>query len=81
MLDDPSTLELRHVIGVERIMLEVDYPHSDSTWPDTQQLVDDRLGHLPAQERDAITHANAARLFDHPLPPDDWHPGRIDARR
>lgn len=81
MLDDPSTLELRHVIGVEHIMLEMDYPHSDSTWPDTQQLVTDRLGRLPARERDAITHANAADLFDHPLPPADWHAGRLDARR
>lgn len=71
-IDDPSTMELRHVIGVENIMLESDYPHSDSTWPDTQQIVHERIGHLPADEIRRITHANAAELFGHPVP--DGHP-------
>ena len=25
-------------------MVEVDYPHGDSTWPDTQTVIDTRLG-------------------------------------
>jgi len=32
-LDDPSTIALRHVIGVENIMVETDYPHGDGTGP------------------------------------------------
>ena len=35
-IDDPSTIDTRHRIGVENIMVEVDYPHGDGTWPDTQ---------------------------------------------
>jgi predicted TIM-barrel fold metal-dependent hydrolase len=35
-LDDPSTIDTRHAIGVENIMVEVDYPHGDGTWPDTR---------------------------------------------
>ena len=35
-IDDPSTIDTRHRIGIENIMVEVDYPHGDSTWPDTQ---------------------------------------------
>jgi hypothetical protein len=35
-IDDPSTIDTRYRIGVENIMAEVDYPHGDSTWPDTQ---------------------------------------------
>ena len=35
-IDDPSTIETRHRIGIDHIMVEVDYPHGDSTWPDTQ---------------------------------------------
>ena len=40
-LEDRSTIDTRYRIGVENIMVEVDYPHGDSTWPDTQ-LVDRR---------------------------------------
>ena len=35
-IDDPSTIDLYDVIGEDHIMVEVDYPHGDSTWPDTQ---------------------------------------------
>ena len=35
-IEDPSTICLRHRIGIDHVMLEVDYPHADSTWPDTQ---------------------------------------------
>src|SRR5262249_38036641 len=43
-LDDPSTIDTRHRIGVENIMIEVDYPHGDSTWPDTQLVIERTLG-------------------------------------
>ena len=39
-IDDPSTIDTRHRIGVENIMVEVDYPHGDSTWPDTQGVIE-----------------------------------------
>jgi predicted TIM-barrel fold metal-dependent hydrolase len=69
-IDDPSTIDTRHAIGVENIMVEVDYPHGDSTWPDTQAVIDAAWGHLPAPERRAMCCENAARLFRHPLPPE-----------
>jgi len=71
-IDDPTTLRVRDRIGVDHIMVETDYPHADSSWPDTQELLAARLGALPRPEIDAITHENAARLFRHPLPPPDW---------
>jgi predicted TIM-barrel fold metal-dependent hydrolase len=74
-IDDPSIMELRHRIGIDHIMLESDYPHADSTWPDTQQLVHERLGGLPDDEIRKLTWENAARLFRHPVPPDA--PGEI----
>ncbi len=37
-LDDPSTIDTRHRIGVENIMVETDYPHGDGTWPDVQDV-------------------------------------------
>jgi predicted TIM-barrel fold metal-dependent hydrolase len=76
-IDDPSVIELRERIGVGHIMLESDYPHADSTWPDTQLVMGETLGHLPDDELRAIAAGNAARLFRHPLPErDDWRGGR-----
>lgn len=67
-IDDPSTIDCRHVIGVENIMVEVDYPHSDGTWPDTQPELERLWGHIPADETRAMCCENAARVFRHPLP-------------
>jgi predicted TIM-barrel fold metal-dependent hydrolase len=67
-IDDPSTIDTRYRIGVENIMVEVDYPHGDSTWPDTQEVIRQAWGHIPAPELRAMCSENAARLFRHPLP-------------
>jgi predicted TIM-barrel fold metal-dependent hydrolase len=61
---------LRHRIGVDHIMVECDYPHADSTWPDIQLLLEERLRDVPADEARKLTCENAAQLFRHPLPPD-----------
>jgi predicted TIM-barrel fold metal-dependent hydrolase len=67
-IDDPSTIDTRHRIGIEHIMLETDYPHGDGTWPDTQDVVAQAWGHLPDDELRLLCHENAARLYRHPLP-------------
>ncbi|MCL5444894.1 MAG: amidohydrolase, partial [Actinobacteria bacterium] len=72
-IDDPSVIRLRDVIGVDHIMAECDYPHADSTWPDTQDVIASSLRDLPEAELRAVAGGNAARLFRHPLPErDDW---------
>jgi predicted TIM-barrel fold metal-dependent hydrolase len=67
-IDDPSTIDTRHAIGVDHIMVEVDYPHGDSTWPDTQDVIAQCWGHIPADELRAMCCENAAALYRHPLP-------------
>jgi predicted TIM-barrel fold metal-dependent hydrolase len=67
-IDDPSTIDTRHAIGVDHIMVEVDYPHGDSTWPDTQDVIQKAWGHIPAHELRAMCSENAAALYRHPLP-------------
>jgi len=49
-------------------MVEVDYPHGDSTWPESQHVLHKAWGHLPLPELRAICSENAARFFRHPLP-------------
>ena len=67
-LDDPSTIATRHRIGVENILFETDYPHGDGTWPDTQAVVEQAWGDLPADELRMMLCENAAALYRHPLP-------------
>jgi predicted TIM-barrel fold metal-dependent hydrolase len=72
---DERTLALRHEIGVDRIMFETDYPHTDSSWPDTQAIVAAQLHGVPTSEADLMTYQNAADLYRHPLPAHLIHGG------
>ena len=67
-IDDPSTIQTRYTIGVDRIMVEVDYPHGDGTWPDTQSVIEQCWGHIPPTELRQMCSENAAALYRHPLP-------------
>jgi predicted TIM-barrel fold metal-dependent hydrolase len=72
-IDDPSVVDLLPVIGMDHVMVESDYPHADSTWPDTQAVMQSTLGGLDVADLRMVAAGNAARLFRHPLPPaDDW---------
>ncbi|MFZ4515136.1 MAG: amidohydrolase family protein [Acidimicrobiia bacterium] len=69
-IDDPTTFAVRDRIGVDHIMVEADYPHADSSWPDTQDYVARMLRHVDnLEDIRKITHRNAAQVFRHPLPP------------
>ena len=50
-------------IGVDNLTYEVDYPHSDSTWPRSKELAEKHMANLTQAEVDAIVHNNAVRLF------------------
>jgi predicted TIM-barrel fold metal-dependent hydrolase len=65
---DPSSYAVRDRIGVDRIMVESDYPHADTTWPDTQEHMARQLAGLPEGDVRKVTHENAAALYRHPLP-------------
>lgn len=67
-IDDPSAFHQTDRIGVENLMVESDYPHLDSTWPDTQPLLAGHLSHLPGEAVRKITWENASLLFRHPVP-------------
>jgi hypothetical protein len=50
-------------------MVEVDYPHGDTTWPCTQEVIERLRGDIPIDELRQMAHQNAARLYRWPLPP------------
>ena len=63
-IEDAAGLRLLDLIGSDIVCLEVDYPHSDSTWPHSPERLARHLGHLDADTIAAITHRNAMRHFD-----------------
>ncbi len=72
-IDDPSMVPILDRIGVDHVMVECDYPHADSSWPDTQTTLAAAFGGLPDATLRKVAGGNAAALFDHPLPAtDDW---------
>jgi predicted TIM-barrel fold metal-dependent hydrolase len=67
-VEDQSSFALRERIGVGHVLVESDYPHCDSTWPDTQRVLEEELAGLPPEDVDRITWRNAAELYRHPVP-------------
>jgi predicted TIM-barrel fold metal-dependent hydrolase len=68
-IDDESGLLTRHVIGVENILMESDYPHADSTWPHTQATLQRHMRDIPDDEVRRMCWQNAVELFGMPTPP------------
>jgi len=65
--EDRIGVEARERIGVETLMWASDYPHSDSTWPRSQEVIARDLADVPADERRKILAANVAALYGIPL--------------
>src|SRR6478609_7176360 len=59
-ISDPVGVKNRHMIGIDNICWEMDYPHSDSMWPgapeelsavfDTYDVPDDEINNLNAMK-------------------------------
>jgi predicted TIM-barrel fold metal-dependent hydrolase len=62
---DPVGLKLRDEIGVSNMCWEMDYPHSDSSWPEAPEefvRMCTKYG-VPDHEIQAMTHENAMRWY------------------
>jgi predicted TIM-barrel fold metal-dependent hydrolase len=57
------------LIGIDNILWESDYPHSETPWPASQTEAAKVLGHLTQPQIDKITHQNAERIFNFPVTP------------
>jgi predicted TIM-barrel fold metal-dependent hydrolase len=49
--------------GVDNVMFEVDYPHSDSTWPDSRAVAEDTMAGLAPDVVHKLVRGNAIRVF------------------
>jgi predicted TIM-barrel fold metal-dependent hydrolase len=62
--DDSVGLRTVDLLGAETLMFATDYPHPDSTWPETQHVVEKDFGDLDEVTKEMITWRNAADLYD-----------------
>ncbi len=60
---DSFGLASRDLIGIDQITFEVDYPHQDSTWPNTLDVVES-FPTMTDTELRKVLRENAIRLFD-----------------
>jgi len=63
-IDDNCGIESLDVIGVDNVMIETDYPHTDSTWPNSRENARKRLAGRSAEDIEKILRANAKRVFN-----------------
>jgi predicted TIM-barrel fold metal-dependent hydrolase len=61
--EDAIGIRLRDVIGVDNLMWGSDYPHSESTFPHSRQILAEILAGVPADEQARIVGGNTARVY------------------
>lgn len=63
-MEDPVGLRERHAIGVDNIMWASDYPHSETTWPNSKSLTDEWFTPFGDEEKAKISWKNCATVFN-----------------
>ena len=61
--DDMVGIETRDLIGVTQLLFETDYPHQDSTWPHTPEVVARIAAKVSAAELEMMMRTNAIELL------------------
>jgi uncharacterized protein len=54
--------------GIDNCMWSNDYPHPNSTWPDSLKVIDRDLGHLAPTDRAKLVRENVVNLYNMRLP-------------
>jgi predicted TIM-barrel fold metal-dependent hydrolase len=65
--EDEIGVRLRDVIGVDNMMWGSDYPHSESTFPRSREVLEEILQGVPAVERAKVVGLNTARWYNFDL--------------
>jgi predicted TIM-barrel fold metal-dependent hydrolase len=61
--EDAVGIRLRDVIGVDNMMWGSDYPHSESTFPQSRKILAEILAGVPEDERAKIVGGTTARVY------------------
>ncbi len=61
--DDYVAFQVRNLCNIHRLMWANDFPHSDSTWPWSQDVLKKQTEGLTQDEKNLILHDNVAELY------------------
>jgi predicted TIM-barrel fold metal-dependent hydrolase len=61
--DDQLGLDILDHFGDDKVMWACDYPHPDSTFPDSRAVVERLMGDLSADARRRVLRDNAEALY------------------
>jgi predicted TIM-barrel fold metal-dependent hydrolase len=62
--EDAIGIRLRDVIGIDNMMWGSDYPHSESTFPQSRKILAEILAGVPDDEQAKIAAGNTARVYN-----------------
>ncbi len=65
--NDYTAMKAKDDLNIHNLLWANDYPHPDSTWPNSQAVLDQHMNHLNADERDLILHDNVVALYNLPV--------------
>jgi len=60
---EESGVALRHMIGIDNMMWEADFPHPTSTYPNSRATILKCLDGVPEEEQQRLLQTNAERVF------------------
>ena len=61
--DDWVAFETANLMNWRRLMWANDFPHSDSTWPWSQEVLAEHTQHLTDEQKEAILYRNLKELY------------------
>ncbi len=61
--DDWTAFQVKDLCNIRRLLWANDFPHSDSTWPESQAVLARHAASLTEAERDLVLHDNVAELY------------------
>ena len=60
---DPIGVANRNLLGAGNIMWSTDYPHSETTWPNSMDILEYNFRGVPEEERRPILYDNAKKFY------------------
>jgi predicted TIM-barrel fold metal-dependent hydrolase len=70
--DDLTAYHTFNLFPYDHLLWASDFPHTDSTWPRSRQLIAEQASHLTEEQHQAIFRDNTARLFNLPAGHESW---------
>ena len=61
--EDALGIRDRHIIGVDQLLWGGDYPHIESTFPRSRQIIEEILADCTEDEKTKIAAGNSARVY------------------